>query len=183
MWTVLKTKLADWETDFEEVLKRERHEITQEDLDYISRELPLLRAEERASEKRLRKIDELIAKTYILLDDLKETICQKLSHGHSLAVVGRALLEEFGHKLDEGHTDGKDKIRRFLEKRFGINKKESNELFNLLEDVGIIVFKVDIVDNVKEKPMVLFEPPEEGGEDVDLLEPFYQMKESWEIRA
>ncbi|VAX19555.1 hypothetical protein MNBD_IGNAVI01-819 [hydrothermal vent metagenome] len=128
-------------------------------------------------EHRLRKLNEIIAKTKILVNDLTEDECRKLSKGHSLAEVGEVLKKEFGNKLEEGQTQGRHTLIKFLRSRYNIDKKKSRELFNLLEDTGVVYYKVDIPEDALSEP-IIYEPLEA---DVDIPEPMYALYGDWII--
>ena len=130
-------------------------------------------------EHRLRKLNEIIAKTKIFVDDLTEDECRELSKGHSLAGVGEALKEEFGNKLEEGQTQGKHTLIKFLKNRFNIEKKNARKLFTLLDDAGIVYYRIDIPRNSLSEP-IIYEPLEA---DVGIPETMYAFYGDWIINA
>ena len=110
MWTQLEIRLVDWGKSFVKLWSKKTQDYMDIDREYVERELPLLNAEKHAAETRLRKIQELIAKTRVLIDDLNEDLCRELSGGRSLAAVGEAIVEEFGQRLKEGYRDRKSVV-------------------------------------------------------------------------
>jgi len=175
MWTQLEEKLIKWESN----LSKKDASISDEEKQYITRELPIIKAEKKQMEHRLRKLNEIIAKTKILIDDLTEDECRELSKGHSLADVGEALKKEFGNKLEEGQTQGKHTLINFLKGRYNIEKKKARELFNLLEDAGVVYYKVDIPKNSLSEP-IIYEPLEA---DVSIPETMYALYGDWIINS
>lgn len=175
MWTQIEEKLIKWEYN----LSKKNNSIPEEEKQYVARELPIIKAEKKQMEHRLRKLNEIIAKTKILVDDLTEDKCIELSKGHSLADVGKALKEEFGNKLEEGQTQGKHTFINFLKNRYNIEKKKARELFNLLEDAGVVYYKVDIPKNSLSEP-IIYEPLEAG---VDIPETMYAFYGDWIINS
>ena len=127
-------------------------------------------------------MEEIIAKARILADDLNEDLCRNFSGGRTLADVGEIVLHEFGHKLKESHDKGRQTIRNFLEHHCEISKAASRELFSLLEEIGTLCYQVDIVDDLKDVPLVYYPYEEELGVGADpgIL---YQLDGWWEIRA
>ena len=182
MWIDFETKLVDWEKRFASIWLKRTQEYLDTDREYISRELPLLKEEKRACEIRLSKLEELIAKTRILIDDLNEELCSELSGGHSLAAVGEALLSEFTKQLKEYYSKGRRTILEFLEKRYKISKAASKALFFLLEEVGTLYYRVDISNNLKNVPLAYYGSADgfypEAAPDM-----IYQSDGWWEIRA
>lgn len=154
MWTDLEKQLLEWESDFETLWKKEYRERNEEDRRYLSRELPQLKEAKTHLERRLKQLQQIIAKTRQLLRDLDEDYCRELTHGHSLTEVKSALRKKFGSKLDEDFELGRRHIRRFLEEQFGISKKESRELFALLQELEIVRYRVELPENVVDIPII-----------------------------
>ena len=175
MWTHLETKIEDWEKRLVEIRNMKGQDYLESDREHIDRDLSSLKAEKRAVQIRLRKIEELIAKTRVLTDDLNEDRCHDISAGHSLAAVGESLREKFGQQLKESHDKGLGTIRDFLGKRYNISKGESRDLFSLMEETGIVYYWVDIPEGFKNAPLV-WHPPEV--EDV-----ISELNGRWQIRA
>ena len=94
-----------------------------------------MKEEKHACKIRLGKLEGLIAKTRVLIDDIGEELCCKLSRGHSLAGVGEALLREFPKQLKEYRSRGRRAILEFMQKHYDINRVASKDLFSLLEKV------------------------------------------------
>ena len=145
--------------------------------EYAEKKLPLLKAEKRSVQTRLKSMEEIIAKAHIFGDDLNEDLCRNFSGGRTLSSVGEIALEEFGQKLDKSRSKGRQIIRNFLEQRCEISKAASRDLFSLLEDVGTFYYRVDIPEDVMN--MSLTYPYEEK------LCPglVYPLNGCWEIRA
>ena len=181
MWTQLETKLVEWEKGFVKLWSKKTQDYMDIDREYVARELPLLNAEKHAAETRLRKIQELIAKTRVLIDDLNEDLCRELSGGHSLAAVGEAIVEEFGRRLTEGYSEGRKKLREFLGLHYRINKAESRDIFSLIEETGILHYQVDFSDTDNGTPLMYYAP----GEFSYAADPgvIYHLEGWWEIRA
>ncbi|GBE04395.1 hypothetical protein BMS3Abin10_00011 [bacterium BMS3Abin10] len=181
MWTQLEIRLVDWGKSFVKLWSKKTQDYMDIDREYVERELPLLNAEKHAAETRLRKIQELIAKTRVLIDDLNEDLCRELSGGRSLAAVGEAIVEEFGQRLKEGYSKGRKKLREFLELYYRINKAESSDLFSLMEETGIFHYQVDLSDDNKGTPLVYYAP----GEFSYVADPgvIFHLEGWWEVRA
>jgi len=181
MWTELETKLLEWEGRFVEIWTQKTRDRLDVDREYISKELPLLKAEKHAVEIRLRKIEELIAKNRVLIDDLEEELCRGLSGGHSLAAVGEALRDEFGNRLKKEYSEGRKKVREFLESHYKIGKAESMDLLSLLEEVEPLHYQVDFQDRPKDAPLVYHAPGELS--PVTKSKVINHLDGLWEIRA
>ena len=181
MWTQLESRLIDWEKRFVTLWSKKTQDYMDIDREYVARELPLLNAEKHAAEIRLKKIQELIAKTRVLIDDLNEDLCRELSGGHSLAAVGEAIVGEFGRLLKEEYSEGRKKLREFLELHYRINKAESRDLFSLMEETGTLHYQVDLSDDNKGTPLVYYAP----GEFSYMADPgvIFHLEGWWEIRA
>ena len=181
MWTELESRLIDWEKRFVQLWSKKTQDYMDIDREYVARELPLLNAEKHAAETRLRKIEELIAKTRVLIDDLNEDLCRELSGGHSLAAVGEAIVEEFGRRLKSVYSEGRKKLREFLKLHYRINNALSRDLFYLLEEAGTLRYQVDLSDDDKGTPLVYYAP----GEFSYVADPgvIYHLEGWWEVTA
>ncbi len=181
MWTQLESRLIDWEKKFVKLWSKKTEDYMDIDREFVARELPLLKAEKHAAETRLRKIEELITKTRVLIDDLNEDLCRELSGGHSLAAVGEAIVKEFDRKLKKGYSEGRKKIREFMQSHYRINKAETRDLFSLIEEAGTLHYQVDISEKDKGTPLVYYAP----GEFSYVADPgvIYHLEGWWEIRA
>jgi len=181
MWSQLESRLADWEKRLVKLWSKKPRDYIDIDREYIARELPLLNTEKNAIETRLRKIEELIAKTRLLIDDLNEDLCRELSGGHSLAAVGEAIVEEFGRRLMSAYSEGRKKFRDFLEAHYRINKAASRDLLSLLEEAGMLRYRFDLSDKDKGTPLVYYAP----GEFSYVADPgvIYHLEGWWEIIA
>jgi len=172
MWSDLEKKIDDWEKRFLEIRNKKAQDYHKADVDYIKRELVLLKEEKIRVHTRLRKIEELIAKAHVLEDDLNEDLCYELSGGHSLASVGESLKKKFGKQLKEGNEKGREKMRDFLEQHYNINRKKSRELFALLEELNLIHFWIELPENIKNAPLLW-----------DKEDAVIELGGSWEIKA
>ena len=182
MWTRLETRLIDWEKRFSAIWLKKVQERLDIDHKFVARELPLLKAEKRLAEMRLRKIEELIAKTRILLDDFDEDLCRELSGGHTLSAAGEALLKEFGPQLKEDHGKGRETCRKFFEKHYKISKAASRDLFSLLEEVGTLFYQVEIPDNLKDGSLMYYASEIDFCSGADFAT-IYNLNGWWKIRA
>jgi len=182
LWPRLEAKLKDWETRFAKIWAKKADNHSETEREYAEKELPLLKAEKRSVQMRLKSMEEIIAKARILADDLNEDLCRNFSAGRTLADVGEIVLHEFDHKLKEGHDKGRQIIRNFLEQRCEISKAASRELFSLLEEIGTLCYRVDLPENLKDAPLVYYPCEEElsAGVDPGIL---YQLNGWWEVRA
>lgn len=162
MWINLGEKLFEWEIRMNKIINTAGEEHSKKDREYIEKELPLLKTEKKRMELRLFQLEVIIAKTWMLLSNLNEDLCQKLSKGHSLDAVGEALKKKFGEEVNEGSARGRSSVREFLETYYNINSKASRELFALLAEVGILNFRVELSDTYLFQP-VLYDLPEEAG--------------------
>ncbi len=172
MWTDLEKKIEDWEKRFFEIKGEKSLEDREAGARDIDKNLELLKEEKERVQTRLRKIEELIAKTKALRDDLDEELCRELSGGYGLADVGKALKEKFGKQLKGGYDKGRRDMRNFLEQFYKIGKKQSRMLFSLLEEVDIIHYWVELPENVKNAPLLWHE-----GDAI------FELGGSWEIKA
>ncbi len=152
--------LHGWLQKAEESLNRifslDKDKLTSDDLKTINEELPRLRAEKIRLNNRIRKLLEIIAKTKYLINDLNEDLCKELSNGHSLAEVGQALVGKFSNEFKEDYFSGKDDMCDFLQKHFKIDESAACELFDLLEEVGIVRFKIDTSEEVLQQPFLYY---------------------------
>lgn len=148
--------LKEEETILNRIFALKKDEITAQDIETLKKELPLLRAERIRLDNRIRKLLEIIAKTKFLIDDLNEDLCQQLSHGHSLAEIGKVLVEKFSHEFREDYFSGKDDICAFLHDHFKIQQNEACQLFDLLEEVGILKFKLESSEQIAQQPLLYY---------------------------
>ena len=188
MWTQLESKLIEWEKKFVKMWTKELRDQEKKlqgrvdlDREYVSKELPLLKTEKHAVEVRLKKIEELIAKNRILIDDLNEELCRDLSGGHSLAAIGEALRDEFGIRLKKDYSEGRNKFREFLESHYKIGKAKSRDLFSLLEEIKSLHYQVDFKDRPKDSPLIYHAPGELSPATRSKV--IYHLDGCWEIRA
>ena len=182
LWLSLEMKLKDWENRFAKIWAKKADNYSDIESEYTEKEIPLLRAEKRLVQTRLKSMEEIIAKARILTDDLNEDLCRNFSDGRTLADVGEIVSHEFGHKLKESHNKGRQTIRNFLEQHDKISKAASRELFSLLEETGTLCYRVYIPEELKNVPMMYYPYEEDfsAGADPGML---YQLKGCWEIRA
>ncbi len=180
-WPHLEKKLREWEIHFAKIWAKKAEDHSDAEREYAAKELPMLKEEKRLVQSRLMSIEGIIAKTNILIDDLNEDICRKLSKGRKLSDVGTIILKNFGHKLKEPHSKGRKTIRRFLEQQLNISKEESSQLFSLIEETGILFYRAGLPENFRDVPLMYYPYEEElsAGVDMGVL---YQLNGWWEIR-
>lgn len=160
----LKKELHDSEADRDELknsLLGTEELIEEADSRGSEEKISSLKADQRQMEYRLKKTDEIIAKTKVLLDDLNQEYCHELSGGHTLKTVAEALQKKFSPELKADYGRGREMIRKFLEDDYRLNKANSRELFLLLEDAGILTYRVEIPEDLKDKPLA-YAMPEDG---------------------
>ncbi len=176
------TWLSEAEEKLTRIFKLKKNTLSAADLDVIKKELPRLRAEKVRLNNRIRKLMEIIAKTKFLLQDLNEDLCQQLTNGHSLAEVGKALVEKFSHEFREDYFSGKDDMCDFLKERYQISHKSACTLFNLLEEVGIVHFKMDLSKDNAMQP-ILYYGTDWDDPMIDYVSIPPQFMGYWEIKA
>jgi len=181
-WPHLEAKLKNWENRLAQIWSKESKHHSEEECSYAEKTLTLVKAEKHSILIRLRSIEEIIAKAKLLIDDLNEDLCRNFSAGRSLAEVGEILLQEFGHELKESHSKGRTILRNFLEQHLKIGKVSSRELFSLLEEAGVIVYRVEVENDCKDLPLMCY--PYEDEYDIG-IEPVIlsQINGWWEIKA
>lgn len=172
-------QLGEIEDRFSKIWSKKEGERTDEEREYIKKQFPKLMTTEARVRKRLHKLDEIIAKTTILLDDLNEDLCRSLT-GRSLATVAQALEEHFGPHLREDHGKGRRTIRNFIEQHYRLDKNASRLLFSLLEDVGILHFHLEFPEGDKRELAGFF-----SGSSTGISQPYIppELKGVWDIRA
>ncbi len=126
------------------ILNKEADLRNDREVKYLKDTAALLENERALYQHRLHRVDEIIAKTKILLDELSEDECKELSNGHSIAAVNQALRDKFGPSLKQDQINGKKTIRQFLEGIYHIDRRASRELFKLLEQNGILNYTLDL---------------------------------------
>jgi len=174
--------LARVEDQFVILWEKEAEARSDAEREFVEKELPRLKAEKRRLEGHLKKLNEITAKTTILLDELNENICFELTGGHSLAAVGQALVDKFSRELREEYYLGRHDIRKFLEEYYKIDSRASREIFALLEDTGMIHYRLDLPEDFQNMPLAYYVPGTELG-DSDGFEVASAMYGVWEIRA
>ncbi|NOY69389.1 MAG: hypothetical protein GXP53_07860 [Deltaproteobacteria bacterium] len=182
LWFHLETKLKEWENRFAKIWAKKADDHTDTEHEYAKKELPLLKAEKRSIQMRLINIEGIIAKARLLAVNLNEDLCRKFSKGRTLADTGEILLQEFDHKLQENHAKGRQTIRNFLEKHLNISKTASRDLFSLLEETGILFYRVDITEDLKDAPLVYYPYEKDLGIGAD-PGTLYPLTGWWEISS
>jgi chromosome segregation ATPase len=182
LWPHLEARLKDWENRFAKIWAKKADNHSDIEREYVEKELPLLRAEKRSVHARLKSMEGIIAKARILVDDLNEDLCRNFSGGRTLADVGEIILQEFDHKLKENQAKGRQTIRNFLERHLRISRTSSRDLFSLLEEVGILCYRVDLSGDIKDVPLVYYPYEDELsiGAAPGVL---YQLDGWWEVMA
>ncbi len=150
------TWLKEVEKKLNKIFDSDENKLTAHDVEEVKNELPRLKAEKNRLNNRIKKLLEIIAKTKYLINDLNEDLCQQLSNGHSLAEVGQTLADKFSNELKEDYFSGKDDVCQFLQTHYKIKKKQACELFDLLEEMAIIRFKIDVSEDQLQQPMLYY---------------------------
>lgn len=175
-------ELKDVEKKLNKIWSKKSEERSKEEQNYLSKELARAKVVKQRIENRLLKLDGIIAKTTVLLDDLDEDLCKELSGGHSLASVGQALLDKFGTELKEDRHAGRKIIRRFLEDHYQIEKPASRHLFSLLEEVGTLRYRVEVPEELKTVPIDYYSWDEDALAEA-YIGPSTELFGKWEINA
>ncbi len=125
------------------------NKLSPKDIEYLTVEKSKLLFEKQRLEEEHKNLHALIAKTIILLMEVRETACKELSKGHSITDVGEKLLEHFGKEIENefSYNSGRRKIILFLEDTFLLNKIQSKGIFDLLEKSKVIDFKMKASEN------------------------------------
>ncbi len=175
MWTEINDKISEWELH---ILSKSDEQLL-DDINYIKSELPKIKYEKSVLLSRLHKLDQIIAKTKILIDDLEEDYCKSLSSGRTIAEVAEAIKNNFGKEIDDEFGYGEKKIVKFLSEHYNISKQNSHELFHLLESKGILRFELDIPEGLWGNPATYI-PLED---DFDITEPIFEYPGKWILNA
>ncbi|WP_457609816.1 hypothetical protein [Lutibacter sp.] len=122
-------------------------DLNKEEIDFIKLENAKLIEEKKNLEHQLKYLNDIISKTTVLLTDVRNEFCKKITNGYNIAAVTKKMVEKFGNKVVGTYTSGRKEIILFLEEKFGINKINSKELIDLLEKSNTINFKIDIPEN------------------------------------
>ena len=131
-------------SELEKIHLKDTGELTVQEREFIKTEKTKLISEHNHLEKQLNYFDALIAHAKVLLLDLQEQYCSDLTNGEDLAQTAQKLRDKFGTELKgTSYYAGRDQIIRFLEHTYSINRIKSKQIFNLLEDTGILKFKID----------------------------------------
>lgn len=139
MWVALDKKLADWDAYFARRMgRKEPEEFRQADREWVEMMLPQVEKEERAVSVRLQKLEELIAKTKMLIADLDKDLCRELTGGDDLMAVCTVLVEQFGDRVERDYERGRKILREALAEHYNLDAKSARELFALLERARIV---------------------------------------------
>jgi len=176
------TWLSEAEEKLTRIFKLESNTLSAADREVVQKELPRLRAEKVRLNNRIRKLMEIIAKTKFLLQDLNEDLCRQLSNGHTLAEVGEALAQKFSHEFREDYFSGRDDMCAFLKERYQISHKSACALFDLLEEVGLVHFKMDLSKENATQP-ILYYGTDWDDPMIDYVTIPPQFMGYWEIKA
>ena len=119
--------------------------LSAEDLEYLQKEKNKLNFEKEQLEKEHHNIHQLLAKSNVYLNNLRNSECEKITNGYNIAGVGEKLLEHFGKIIDEetSYNLGRKTILEFLENFFSLNKIEANNLFVLLEKDSVLHYEIN----------------------------------------
>ncbi len=148
--------LKETEAKLNRIFDLPKDKRTADDIKTLKTERARLQAEKVRLNNRIQKLMEIIAKTKYLIDDLNEDLCKDLSNGHSIAEVAAALAEKFSNEFKEDYFSGKDDMCDFLKEHYGIERKQACELFNLLEEIGIVRFKIDTTEEALRQPFLYY---------------------------
>ncbi|WP_456424243.1 hypothetical protein [Lutibacter sp.] len=122
-------------------------DLDKEEVDFIKLEKTKLLDEKKNLEHQLKYINNIISKTTVLLTDVRNEFCKKITKGYDIVAVSKKLAEKYGDKVVGTYISGRKEIILFLEKTFKISKIRSKELIDLLEKSNTINFKIDIPEN------------------------------------
>jgi len=141
-----KNWLKELTHTFEKFHLMTTNKLSSKDITYLKTEKSRLLSKKQRLDKEHKSLHELIAKTSVLLMDVRETVCNELSKGHHIADVGEKLLEHFGKEVkdESDYNSGKRKIIHFLEDIFLINKIQSKGIFDLLEKSKVIEYTTKV---------------------------------------
>ncbi|MCF6182350.1 hypothetical protein [Lutibacter sp.] len=134
-------------TIFEGLHNKSTADLSSEEIDFLSLEMPKLIDKKNILELQMKYINNIVAKTTVLLLNLRNELCKEITKGYDINDVIKKMLAKFGKKVIGTYTSGRKEIIKFLENIFEINKVQSKELIDLLEKNNIIHFKIDIPDN------------------------------------
>ncbi len=132
---------------FEGLYKTPSKELSIDEIDFIKLEIPKLNDKKEKLNQQIRYLNNIIAKTSILLMDLRDESCKEISKGDNIVAVTQKMVTKFGDKIVGTYIFGRKEIIKFLEKTFKINRINSKELIDLLEKCHAINFKIDIPEN------------------------------------
>jgi len=170
------------ERRFQEIWSKKAEDRSDEESQFVAQELPHVRMEKQRIINRLRKLDEITAKTMVLIDDLDEDLCHALTGGHSLAAVGEALVEKLGNDLKESSYSGRSVIRQSLEKQYKLDKTASRKLFSLLEERGVLQYNIEFPEDLSKDPLIYYTAEMEIAPPDD-LEIATELYGHWHIRS
>jgi hypothetical protein len=172
-----KIWLEKTKPNFESLHLALTQELSDKDIQFLQNEKSKLLFEKEQLEKKHHLIHKMIAKSHIYSVNVQNTICKNITKGYDVAAVGEKLLDHFGKKIN-GSVDygyGRDKIRRMLEKTFSINKIQSRELIDILENRKVVFYDIDYSD--------IYQVPNYGGFD-QFIDPNYTpLYGIWHINA
>lgn len=143
----IKKWLQSLKDIFEGFHNTSTEDLDKEEIDFIKLEKAKLLEEKKNLEHQLKYINNIISKTTVLLTDVRNEFCKKITKGYDIVAVAKKMSEKYGDKVVGTYTSGRKEIILFLEKTFKINKISSKELIELLEKSNIINFKIDIPEN------------------------------------
>jgi len=144
MWVALDKKLADWDAYFARRMgEKEPEEFRQADQEWVEATLPQIEEEECAVSVRLQKLEELIAKTKMLIADVNKDLCRELTGGDDLMAVCTVLVEQFGDRIERDYAHGRKTLREALSEHYNLDAKSARELFALLEDAKVVRYGME----------------------------------------
>jgi len=160
---IAQNNFNNWVTDltktFEDFHLKQHDKLSPQDVEYLKIEKSKLLNEKKRLKEEQKHITALMAKTRIFLMDIRETRCNELSKGHTIADVGEKLLTHFGEEVpnEMDYDFGKRKIINFLEEAFLINKIDSKKLFDILEKSKAVNYIPEIPSIIRNSETVRFD--------------------------
>jgi len=143
----LSTWIKSLKTIFEDLHNKPTKDLNSDEVDFLELELAKLIDKKEKLELQMKYLNNIIAKTTVLLMNLRNELCKEITKGYSIKDVTEKMVAKFGKKVVGTYTSGRREIIKFLEIIFEINKIKSKELIDLFEKSNIINFKIDIPDN------------------------------------
>ena len=143
----LKEYLDKLKSFFEKLHLSSGDTLSKEDLDLLKKEKNKLLALKNQLQKEHRYIHAMLAKTKAYIIEIQNDKSKDLTKGHDIAQVAQKLLDHFGKKIEEtDYNQGKNKIIKFLQNLFEINKIDAEKVFSILEKNNVIYYQFDMAN-------------------------------------